>query len=104
MRCLSANAYGRSGFHRPVHTADILMVAKALSDCRKGEVLVIDGQGELNTALWANLGNACCLRRSSPESSSMAPCATLPPYAAARSLYLRELLFPTPAVPNTSAN
>jgi regulator of RNase E activity RraA len=35
-----------------VHTADILMVGKALSECPKGSVLVIDGQGERNTALW----------------------------------------------------
>jgi 3-hexulose-6-phosphate synthase/6-phospho-3-hexuloisomerase len=38
-----------------VHTADILMVTAALSQCPKGHVLVIDGQGELNTALWGEL-------------------------------------------------
>ena len=37
-----------------IHTADILMVAQALSECGKGDVLVIDGHGELNTALWEN--------------------------------------------------
>jgi len=35
-----------------IHTADILMIGKALSLCPKESVLVIDGQGELNTALW----------------------------------------------------
>ena len=38
-----------------VHPADILMVATALSTCPKGSVLVIDGQGELNTALWGEI-------------------------------------------------
>ena len=39
-------------FTARVHPADILMVGIALSSCPKGKVLVIDGQGELNTALW----------------------------------------------------
>lgn len=38
-----------------VHPADILMVGKAVSICSKNYVLVIDGQGELNTALWGIL-------------------------------------------------
>jgi RraA family protein len=38
-----------------VHTADILMVPKAISTSPAGSVLVIDGQGELNTALWGEL-------------------------------------------------
>src|SRR5260370_1480694 len=42
-----------------VHTADILMVGKALSECPKGSVLAIDGQGELNTALWGAITTAC---------------------------------------------
>jgi RraA family protein len=42
-----------------VHTADILMVGKALTDCPKGHVLVIDGQGERNTALWGAITTAC---------------------------------------------
>ena len=41
-----------------VHTADILMVSKALSECPKGSVLVIDGHGERNTALWGGLTTA----------------------------------------------
>lgn len=56
MRCLSAKAQmAGPAFTVRVHPADILMVAKALSDVKKGEVLVIDGQGELNTALWGEL-------------------------------------------------
>ena len=39
------------------------MVAKALSDCAKGQVLVIDGQGELNTALWGELTTLAALRK-----------------------------------------
>lgn len=46
-----------------VHTADILMVAKALSLCPKDAVLVIDGQGELNTALWGGLTTMAALRK-----------------------------------------
>jgi 3-hexulose-6-phosphate synthase/6-phospho-3-hexuloisomerase len=42
-----------------VHTADILMVGKALSECPRGFVLVVDGQGELNTALWGSITTAC---------------------------------------------
>src|SRR5687767_2693865 len=64
MRCLSANArMAGPAFTVRVHTADILMVAKALSDCGKGEVLVIDGQGELNTALWGELTTLTALRK-----------------------------------------
>lgn len=53
MRCWSANCrMAGPVMTLRVHTADILMVGKALSECPKGHVLVIDGQGELNTALW----------------------------------------------------
>lgn len=38
-----------------VHTADILMVGKAVSDCPPGQVVVIDGHGERNTALWGGI-------------------------------------------------
>jgi 4-hydroxy-4-methyl-2-oxoglutarate aldolase len=38
-----------------VHTADILMVGKGVAVCPPGHVLVIDGQGELNTALWGGI-------------------------------------------------
>jgi 3-hexulose-6-phosphate synthase / 6-phospho-3-hexuloisomerase len=56
MRPVSANPrMAGPAFTVRIHTADILMVAKALSDCEKGRVLVIDGRGELNTALWGEL-------------------------------------------------
>ncbi len=56
IKCVSANCRmaGRAATLR-VHTADILMVGKAVSMCPKGRVLVIDGQGELNTTLWGIL-------------------------------------------------
>jgi 3-hexulose-6-phosphate synthase/6-phospho-3-hexuloisomerase len=60
MRCWSANCRmaGPATTLR-VHTADILMVGKALSLCPKDYVLVIDGQGELNTALWGAITTEC---------------------------------------------
>lgn len=42
-------------FTLKVYPADILMVAKAVAMCPKGSVLVIDGQGELNTGLLGNI-------------------------------------------------
>jgi RraA family protein len=56
MRCVSANCrMAGPAVTVRVHTADILMVGIALSHCPKGSVLVIDGQGELNTALWGEV-------------------------------------------------
>src|SRR5262249_60338503 len=56
MQCVSANPMMAGPAHTVrVHTADILMIAKALSECPRHHVLVIDGQGELNTALWGEL-------------------------------------------------
>ncbi|PYV45936.1 MAG: methyltransferase [Acidobacteria bacterium] len=56
MHCLSANCrMAGPAVTLRVHTADILMVGIALSQCPAGRVLVIDGQGELNTALWGEL-------------------------------------------------
>ncbi len=50
MRPRSANPrLAGPAFTVQVHTADLLMVAKALSACPKGSVLVIDGHGERNT-------------------------------------------------------
>jgi RraA family protein len=46
-----------------VHTADILMVSKALAECPAGHVLVIDGHGELNTALWGGLTTDSAYRK-----------------------------------------
>jgi RraA family protein len=56
MQCLSANCrMAGPAVTVRVHTADILMVGITLSHCPKGSVLVIDGQGELNTALWGEV-------------------------------------------------
>jgi len=64
MRPMSANPrMAGQAFTVRIHTADILMVAKALSDCEKGQVLVIDGRGELNTALWGELTTLAALRK-----------------------------------------
>jgi RraA family protein len=53
MRCWSARCrMAGKAFTAKVHPADILMVGIALSHCPQDKVLVIDGQGELNTALW----------------------------------------------------
>ncbi len=62
MRSFSANCrMAGPAFTLLVHTADILMVGKALSECSKGHVLVIDGQGERNTALWGAITTECAL-------------------------------------------
>ncbi len=38
-----------------VHAADILMVGKAVAECPAGHVLVVDGHGHRNTALWGGI-------------------------------------------------
>lgn len=64
LHCRSANPrMAGPAFTLRVHTADILMVAKALSLCPAGHVLVIDGQGETNTALWGGLTTAAAHRK-----------------------------------------
>ena len=64
MQCRSANPdMAGPAFTVRVHTADILMIPQALSDCPGGHVLVIDGQGELNTALWGKLSTLAALRK-----------------------------------------
>lgn len=56
IQCRSANcSMAGPSFTVRVHTADILMVGKAVSDCPPGRVLVIDGRGECNTALWGGI-------------------------------------------------
>ena len=56
IQCRSANhSMAGPAFTVRVHTADILMVGKAASDCPAGRVLVIDGHGECNTALWGGI-------------------------------------------------
>jgi RraA family protein len=64
MRCWSANCrMAGPAFTARVHTADILMVGKALSACPRGSVLVIDGQGERNTALWGAITTLAASRK-----------------------------------------
>ena len=64
VQCVSANPKFAGPAHTVrVHTADILMIAKALSECPPHHALVIDGQGELNTALWGELTSLAALRK-----------------------------------------
>lgn len=64
IRSMSANPrMAGEAFTVRIHTADILMVAQALSECGKGDVLVIAGHGELNTALWGELTTLAALRK-----------------------------------------
>jgi regulator of RNase E activity RraA len=64
MKCRSANPkMAGPAFTVRVHTADILMIASALAECPKGYVLAIDGQGELNTALWGELTTYRALKK-----------------------------------------
>jgi len=64
MRPWSANArMAGPAFTVQVHTADILMVSKAAAECPAGHVLVIDGHGEMNTALWGGLMTMAVLRK-----------------------------------------
>ncbi|MBM3793554.1 MAG: RraA family protein [Acidobacteria bacterium] len=60
LQCYSANpVMAGPAFTLRVHTADILMVTPALRECPRGYVLVIDGRGERNTALWGELTTYC---------------------------------------------
>lgn len=64
IRCWSANSrMAGPAYTVRVHTADILMVSKALSECPAGSVLVIDGHGETNTALWGGLTTMAAHRK-----------------------------------------
>jgi len=64
MQCRSARpAMAGPAFTVRVHTADILMISQALSECPRGRVLVIDAQGELNTAVWGELTTYCAYRK-----------------------------------------
>src|SRR4051794_14196696 len=64
LRCFSDNCrMAGPAFTLRVHTADILMVGKALSECPAGSVLVIDGQGERNTALWGAITTECARQK-----------------------------------------
>lgn len=46
-----------------IHTADLLMVSKALAECLAGAVLVIAAQGERNTAVWGGLTTMLALKK-----------------------------------------
>ena len=64
MRPWSANPkMAGPAFTVQVHPADILMVSKAAAECPTGHVLVIDGHGEMNTALWGGLMTMSMLRK-----------------------------------------
>jgi RraA family protein len=64
MQCFSAHPkMAGPAYTVRVHTADILMIGKALSECPRRHVLVIDGQGELNTSLWGELTTLAALRK-----------------------------------------
>jgi RraA family protein len=64
MRPHSRNArFAGPAFTVRVHPADILMVGKALSECPKGSVLVVDGHSERNTALWGGLTTEAAYRK-----------------------------------------
>ncbi|MFN0169891.1 MAG: RraA family protein [Bryobacteraceae bacterium] len=64
MKCVSSKpAMAGPAFTVRVHTADILMVAHALGQCPCGHVLVVDGQGERNTALWGDITTLCAFRK-----------------------------------------
>ncbi len=56
IQCRSAHsAMAGPAFTVRVHSADILMVGKAVSECPAGCVLVVDGRGDRNTALWGGI-------------------------------------------------
>ncbi|MDE0125046.1 MAG: RraA family protein [Bryobacterales bacterium] len=51
----AATSMAGPAFTVRVHVGDILMVGKAVSECPPRHVLVIDGRGEPNTALWGGI-------------------------------------------------
>ena len=56
IKCRSARAATAGpAYTVRVHAGDILMVGKAVSECPAGHVLVVDGRGERNTALWGGI-------------------------------------------------
>src|SRR5689334_3429201 len=64
VRCVSANPkMAGPAYTVRVHTADILMIGKALSDCPRDHVLVIAGQADENVALWGELTTLAALRK-----------------------------------------
>jgi 3-hexulose-6-phosphate synthase/6-phospho-3-hexuloisomerase len=64
VRCVSANPkMAGPAYTVRVHTADILMIGKALSDCPRDHILVIAGQADENVALWGELTTLAALRK-----------------------------------------
>jgi 3-hexulose-6-phosphate synthase/6-phospho-3-hexuloisomerase len=64
MQCRSANPkMAGPAYTVRVHTADILMIGKAMSECPPRHVLVIAGHGELDTALWGELTTLAAFRK-----------------------------------------
>lgn len=62
MHCRSASSsMAGPAFTVRVRAGDILMVGKALTECPPGHVLVIDGRGERDTALWGGI-TTCAAR------------------------------------------
>lgn len=56
IKCWSARAaMAGPAYTVRVHSADILMVGKAVSECPADHVLVVDGRGDRNTALWGSI-------------------------------------------------
>ena len=56
IQCRSAaSMMAGPAFTARVHPCDILMVGMALSECPPNHVLVIDGRGDRNTALWGGI-------------------------------------------------
>ena len=56
IQCRSArSSMAGPAFTARVHAADILMVGKALAECPGGHVVVVDGRGHCNTALWGGI-------------------------------------------------
>ncbi len=56
IKCRSAGAsMAGPAYTVRVHAADILMVGKAVSECPADHVLVVDGRGDRNTALWGGI-------------------------------------------------
>ena len=97
MRCFSANCrMAGPAVTVRVHTADILMVGITLSHCPKGSVLVIDGQGELNTALWGEVTTlAARLKGLAGRGRLTVRFAISTKFGATNCRYSREPLFPT---------
>src|ERR1051325_3728067 len=64
VQCVSASPkMAGPAYTGRVHTADILMIGKALSDCPRDHILVIAGQADENVALWGELTTLAALRK-----------------------------------------